>query len=116
MGAAWERHAMRESALTSWNPQDLSRPVMGFLYLLLYLYVVLMMNCVTCVETSLARKKPLISIDFCFSLLLTFQSLWFMCVGFNVLVILQANTAFQTVFCISVDIALYIDLTSPYFC
>jgi hypothetical protein len=57
---------------------------------------------------------PLILIDFCFTLL-TFQSLWFLCFGFVVLVMLQTNTAFQTVFCIGLDIALYMDLTSPYF-
>jgi hypothetical protein len=58
-------------------------------------YVVLMMNCVTCVETFLACNMPLILIDFCFTFL-TFQSPRFLCFGFNVLVMLKANTAFQT--------------------
>jgi len=57
---------------------------------------------------------PLILIDFCFTLL-TFQSLWFLCVGFDVLLMIQANTTFQNVFCVGLDIALYMNLTSPYF-
>jgi len=65
-------------------------------------------------ETFLACNMPLILIDFCFTLLM-FHSLWFLRVGFDVLVMLQANTAFQTVFCIGLDIAFYRDLTSPYF-
>jgi len=67
-----------------------------------------------CVETFLACNMPLILIDVCF-ILMKFQSLYFLCVRFNVLLMLQANTAFHTFFCIGLDISLYMDQTSPHF-
>jgi len=47
--------------LTSWNPLGHSRPVTGLLYLHIYIYIVLFLNCELYVATANRIKKQILS-------------------------------------------------------